>query len=312
MPFALAQENKENKPRKTASRWIASEKHGLKMRVPEGWQKIQNPGVVLAAKGAAGDAGTVGLNVRSVPGLTHSEINRKGFAEQMRGVALKLEGYAFVGDGKVEIAGGPGVWLHGTRSGIYLMQYIFAGEAQGFVATFNYPAEGAEKHAKLIAAIVDSIEIGADKGGARVVKGRVQAAHGFSLQMPKGWKLDTVSAGAFLAMAGPNKMSINARVEASLTSPPDPKAIVTEIEPALKKVLGESYQIRYSRSVRIHKRAAVWVEARYVQKGRKMRNLQLFVPGKKHGFILTFIAPASDFSKNIGKIKKAIRSIRID
>jgi hypothetical protein len=64
--------------------------------------------------------------------------------------------------------------------------------------------------------------------------------------------------------------------------------------------------------VRIHKRAAVWAEARYVQEGRKMRNLQLFVPGKKHGFILTFIAPASDFSKNIGKIKKAIRSIRID
>ena len=64
--------------------------------------------------------------------------------------------------------------------------------------------------------------------------------------------------------------------------------------------------------MRIGKRRATRIESRFKSGDTKMRILQLFVPGQKRGFILTFTAKAADYQRQQGSINKAIRSLRIN
>jgi len=314
-PYASAQADEAGK---TTPRSITNEEHGLALELPAGWQQVDEPGALLAGKGPAGDGGSVAFNVRSLPGLSHAVIGEKSFIAGVHaGLAKNIEGYVADGDGKTQIAGGPGVWMRGNYPGNHLLNYAFAGDGQGFLVTFRYPAAGAEEHARSVATIMASVTIGAAKAssaeaGAKVVKGRVQAGHGFSLQMPAGWQIDPKSADSLLVLSGPNGMSINVRVLAALTKTPDPEAIAPDIERRFKETLGPDYEIRYCRPVRISKRSAVWLQADYTVKGQKLRNLQLLLPDEKRGFIVTCTIRAADWRKNIGKIKKTLRSIRLD
>ena len=324
-PFTLAQEDPTDTSK---ARWVAVAEHGLKLKLPAGWQERKQPGAVFAAARTGKDASSHSLNIRSVPGATAAIMQTKAFAQQLRkSLTESLAGYVPAGDGAMEIAGSPAMWLRGSIGDKQIIQYLFVGRDVGYIATFIYSADRAEQSAKTAESIVDSIGIGAKEAGgvkedsaktkakdlgAEIVKGRVQAAHGFSLKMPKGWQLTEASSGAFLAMAGPDGMSINVRKELSLTSKLDPKVVAAEMERALKKAVGPDYEIRSSRKVRIAKRACVWMDAKFSQQERKLANLQLLLPGKAHGFIVTFTAPAKTYTKNISKVKKALRTIRID
>ena len=326
-PSALAQEKKSGEAK---ARWITIAEHGLKVELPARWKERESKDLVLSAEGPAGNGGTVRLSIRSAPSVTAAIIKTEAFAQQLRESLSKALKYEPAGDGAMEIAGSPAMWLRGDLGANQIGQYVFVGEGGGFIATFLYPMDGAEQSAKEAESIMSSVGVvpkkaraakssGAKEGGAeaedlgaKIVKGRVQAAHGFSLRMPKGWQLKKPRTSAFLVMTGSGEMSINVRREPALTSKLSPKPVAAEMEKSLKEAVDPNYDIRSSRSVRIAKRACVWMEARFTQQERKLANLQLLMPGKTHGFIVTFTATAKAYPKNISKIKSALRSIRID
>ncbi|MEC7584298.1 MAG: hypothetical protein VYE77_08270 [Planctomycetota bacterium] len=330
-PFVLAQGDSTDVSK---ARWVAVAEHGLKVKLPAGWKERKRPGTVLAAARTGKDGSSLSLNIRSVSGVTAASLQTKAFAQQLRkSLTESLAGYVPAGDGAVEIAGSPAMWLRGSVGDKQIIQYLFVGGDVGFIATFIYPTDGAEQSAKAVESIVDSIGIGPKEAvgdkeaggtkesvaksqpkvlGAEIVKGRVQAAHGFSLKMPKGWQLAEPTGGTFLQVTGPDGTNLNVVQASSLSSKLDPEAVAAEVQLAYKKSLAPDYKVRSSRSVRIAGRLGVWLDARYSVGERKLSNLQLLLPGKSHGFVVTFTAPTEVYGKHISKVKRALRTIRVD
>lgn len=310
VPCAYAQHEKPAKNR------LEFKEHGFAIQLPLGWKQTEMGGAAfLAASGPAESGQRLDLNIRVSGDLNTAVILKKGFVEQVRaGIKKALPSYKADGDGAIAVSGPAGIWLRGKVDALHIKQYIFAGPSKGFIATFTYSSSIGKPLLESIEEAVASIELSTRTGASTAtVKGRrAFTDHGLSMDLPKGWRLSAAPGSAILFLRGPGTTSINVRATASLTAYIAPKALVAQVEPALKKSLGEDYRVLRARSVRIDKRKSTRIESRFKTGNTKMRNLQLFVPGRKHGFILTFTANAVDYQSQQGSINKAIRSLRIN
>lgn len=313
VPCAYAQHQKQEKP---AENRLEFKEHGFAIRLPDGWKQTGVKGAAfLVAIGPAESGRRLGLNIRVSGSLTATVIRKKGFTDRVRaGIKKALASYEADGEGAMRVGGPTGIWLRGKVGAMYIKQYMFAGPSTGFIATFTYSDSIGKRHLASIDEAVASIELAIPTGASTAtIKGRrVSAEHGLSMDLPKGWRLDAAPSGTFLLLRGPGTASINVRTVASLTRYVDPKTLVAQVKPALRKSLGKDYRVLRARSVRIGKRRATRIESRFKSGDTKMRILQLFVPGQKRGFILTFAAKAADYQRQQGSVNKAIRSLRIN
>ena len=286
-PYAFAQDDPPDKkpPNPQAGSRLEFKEHGFAIRLPNGWHRTKSSGAsFLKTIGPAGDDRTIRLTVRSAADLTPAQIGSEGLVDQLRAQIKKaIASYEADGEGRVEIAGVQGLWLRGKVGTSRILQYVFASESKGFIATFTYPEDTEKKYLQSIARAVTSIELmspeAASKVEARLQKGRILADHGFSIGMPWGWKLGDESVSALVAMRGPETAAINVQAEKSLKKFVDPEVLAEQITPSLQKVLGPEYKVLKARAVAVGRIHAIRIEAEFVQDDVKMRNIQLFIPG---------------------------------
>ena len=106
------------------------------------------------------------LSIRGAPSVTAAIIKTEAFAKQLRESLSEALKYEPAGDGAMEIAGSPAMWLRGDLGANQIGQYIFVGEGGGFIATFLYPTDGAEQSAKTAESIMSLVGVIPKKAGA--------------------------------------------------------------------------------------------------------------------------------------------------
>jgi len=315
--LAQGEQAQSSKPR-----WITLEEHDLMLQLPKDWDKTEQAGSVFAAKLSGASAPRVTMSMRVLPGVTKAIVNADGFAVQLHANIKKaVAAYAADGNGKMKLAGEPGVWLRGKTPVAYITQFVFAYRGKGFLVAFSHPIKGAKRHSESCNAVARSIRPISktpakkqDPGPKWVaVKGRVKSKQGFSIEAPKGWMLAKQPKDAVLKLASSKGASMNVKALGPLTIDRDPGAFAREISRDLRKAFGTSFRTLSSRKTKVAGREAIRMASIATQKdGKKMRFLQLVVSGKKQGFVVTFTIEDAAYKKQIKLVNAAIRSIRIE
>ena len=308
-------------PQPSEPRWFTLKKHDLKLQLPKDWVTTEQAGSVFAAKLSGASAPRVTMSMRVLPGVTKAIVNADGFAAQLHSNIKKaVAAYAADGNGKMTLAGEPGLWLRGKTPVLYITQFVFAYRGSGFLVTFSHPIKGAKRHSESCNAVARSIrpisKTPAKKQSPApkwvAVKGRVKTKHGFSIEAPKGWMLAKHHKGSLLKLSPGKDASMTVQVLDPLTIDVDPGAYARDLSRDLRKAGSKDFRTLSSRKTKVAGREAIRIASSGSHKdGHKLRFLHLIISGKKQGFVVTFTIEDTAYKKQINLVNAAIRSIRI-
>lgn len=298
---------------------------GLEMVLPPG-MKVEDgaaAGAVFLAMADEVDGFRENINLALGPESPPKVADAAIKAELTATLGKTLTEYAFVADGRLDVAGASAYWLSGTfRQGetkLRNLQVLIPGTPCHWLTLTARTTSFAARETQLRKALASLRRVDEGETAANVVV-RMQGKRlcvdelGFSIEPPAGWKVaEARIKGCFLSAAGPAiagfAPNLNVRTGRGADTL-DPAAVRKEVEPGLAKMF-DKLQLAECAARTVGGRKAVRVRASFVQAERLLTLVQYLVPAQPRKFVITYTVPTSEAAKLLTAIDASAATITV-